>query len=439
VRLAINVIEDITELKRAEQGQRFLAEAGRVLASSLDYHETLAAVARLAVPGIADWCAVDVLAGGGLQRLAMAHADPAKVESVREVAERYPPDPAAPGGAFGVLRSGRSEVYATIPDELLATAARDDEHLALLRSIGMTSAMLVPMVVRGSAVGVITFVSAEAGHSFGDADLELAEHLASRAATAVENSQLYAARSAIARTLQASLLPPVLPDVPGFELAAVYRAAGEGAEVGGDFYDVFSTAADQWYVVVGDVCGKGAEAAAVTAMARYTIRAAAVRRRSPAAILRLLAEAMLRQESPEEAGRFCTIACLHLDLSETPARAVVACGGHPLPAILRADGSVEELGETGTLLGLVERPELQDRSGELRPGDTIVLYTDGLTEAGAPETVWTPADLASVLRRAAGLPPQRVIDEAVGAALGVHPEPRDDIAVLALRAVDTPD
>ena len=187
--------------------------------------------------------------------------------------------------------------------------------------------------------------------------------------------------------------------------------------------------------MVGDVCGKGAEAAAVTAMARYTIRAAAVRRRSPAAILRLLGEAMLRQESPELVGRFCTIACLHLDLSRTPARATVACGGHPLPAILRADGSVEELGAPGTLLGLVERPELHDRAGELRPGDTIVLYTDGLTEAGAPDA---GVGARRTSPRCCAAPPagtpQEIVDHAVREALGVQPAPRDDIAVVALRA-----
>ena len=434
VRLAINVIEDVTELKRAEQGQRFLAEAGRVLAGSLDYQETLAAVARLAVPGIADWCAVDVLVGGEVKRVATTHTDPRKVAEVLEIAERYPPDPSSPTGIHAVMRNGRSEVYGEISDEMLAGAAQDEEHLGLLRSIGMTSAMVVPMLAHGSVLGVITFVSAEAGHAFDDGDLELAESLASRAATAVENARLYAARSEIARTLQASLLPPALPEVPGFELAALYRSASEGTEVGGDFYDVFNTADDQWYAVVGDVCGKGAEAAAVTAMARYTIRAAAVRRRSPAAILRLLGEAMMRQESPELVGRFCTIACLHLDLSRTPARATVACGGHPLPAILRADGTVEELGAAGTLLGLVERPELHDRAGELRPGDTIVLYTDGLTEAGAPRQVWAPEDLAEVLRGAAGLAPQDVVEHAVRRALEGQPAPRDDIAVVALRA-----
>jgi serine phosphatase RsbU (regulator of sigma subunit)/PAS domain-containing protein len=434
VRLAINVIEDVTELKRAEQGQRFLAEAGRVLAGSLDYEETLAAVAQLAVPGIADWCAVDALAGGEIKRVATAHADPRKVAEVLEIAERYPSDPASSTGIHAVMRSRRSELWSEIPDEMLAAAAKDEEHLALLRSIGMTSAMVVPMLARETVVGVITFVSAETGHAFDAGDLELAESLASRAATAIENSRLYAARSAIARTLQASLLPPALPDVPGFELAALYHSASEGTEVGGDFYDVFNTAEDQWYAVVGDVCGKGAEAAAVTAMARYTIRAAAVRRRSPAAILRLLGEAMMRQESPELVGRFCTIACLHLDLSRTPARATVACGGHPPPAILRADGTVEELGVPGTLLGLVDRPELHDRAGELWPGDAIVLYTDGLTEAGAPHRVWGPEELAAVLRGAAGGTPQEIVDHAVGEALGSQSAPRDDIAVVALRA-----
>ena len=234
------------------------------------------------------------------------------------------------------------------------------------------------------------------------ADLELAESLASRAAAAVENSRLYQARSAIARTLQASLLPPALPDVPGFELAAAYRAAGEGFEVGGDFYDVFSTAEDQWYVVIGDVCGKGAEAAAVTAMARYTIRAAAVRRRSPAAILRLLGEAMMRQEDAR-AGAGASArspACTSTSRARRPAprspAAGIRCRRSCAPT-----GAVEELGVPGTLLGLVERPELQDSSGELHAGDTVVLYTDGLTEAGAPEHVLGPAELGDAAARRA--------------------------------------
>src|SRR5204862_7468052 len=160
------------------------------------------------------------------------------------------------------------------------------------------------------------------------------------------------------------------------EIAAAYRPAGAGLEVGGDFYDVFSTGEDQWYAVVGDACGKGAEAAAVTALARYTIRAAAVRRRSPSAILRWLSDAMVQQS--DDNRRFCTIACAHFDLSRSPARVTVACGGHPLPVAVRADGTTEEVGVPGTLLGLVSQPVLQDAAAELGSGDTLVLYTDGL-------------------------------------------------------------
>ena len=298
----------------------------------------------------------------------------------------------------------------------------------------MTSAMVVPMVARGTVVGVITFVSAETGRAFDAGDLELAESLASRAATAIENSRLYAARSAIARTLQASLLPPALPDVPGFELAALYHSASEGTEVGGDFYDVFNTAEDQWYAVVGDVCGKGAEAAAVTAMARYTIRAAAVRRRSPAAILRLLSEAMLRQESPDLVGRFCTIACLHLDLSRSPARATVACGGHPLPAILRADGTVEELGAEGTLLGLVDRPSCTTARASCGPATRSCSTRTGSPRPARPSGCGRPRTSP----RSCAAPPagrrRRSWTTPCGEALGLQPAPRDDIAVVALRA-----
>jgi PAS domain S-box-containing protein len=432
VRLAINVIEDITELKRAEMSQRFLAEASRVLAGSLDYGETLRAVARLAVPQIADWCAVDLAAGEAIERVAVEHVDPARVQLARDVQERYPPDPRSGTGVYGVLERGASELYGEISDAMLERTARDPEHLELLRSVGLRSAMLVPMRLRDRVLGVVSFVSAESGRRFDEQDLVLAEDLALRAAAAVENARLYETATSIADTLQASLLPPVLPEIPAMEIAAAYRPAGHGLEVGGDFYDVFNTAEDQWYAVVGDVCGKGAEAAAVTALARYTIRAAAVRRRSPSAILRWLSDAMLQQGDAD--GRFCTIACAHLDVSRSPARVTVACGGHPLPLVVRADGATEELGTPGTLLGLVEHPELQDRTAELHEGDTLVLYTDGLTEAGAPEHVWEPEDLAATARGTAGGPPAAMVERLMTAAVGSVARARDDVAVLALRA-----
>ena len=437
VRLAINVIEDITDIKRAEHGHRFLADASRVLAGSLDYQQTLRAVARLAVPAVADWCAVDLAAGDGIERVAVAHVDPARVALAAELHERYPPDPRSPQGVFGVLRSGRSELHREIPDEILEQAARDPEHLEVLRSVGLRSAMLAPMTLRDRVLGVITFASAESGRRFDEHDLALAEDLALRAAAAVENARLYETASSISATLQASLLPPVLPELPGIEIAAAYRPAGTGLEVGGDFYDVFSTAEDQWYAVIGDVCGKGAEAAAVTALARYTIRAAAVRRRSPSAILRWLSDAMVQQQSGDAVGRFCTIACAHLDLGRSPPRVSVACGGHPLPLVVRADGTVEEIGTPGTLLGLVEQPDLQDRSTELGAGDTLLLYTDGLTEAGAPGRVWEPEELATTASASAGVPVEMMVNRILDAAIGSLPAARDDIALLALRATET--
>ena len=342
MRLAINVIEDITELKRSEEAQRFLAEASRRLAcASLDYELTLAAVAEMAVPELADTCT-----------LVLADAD------------------AVPAEALEVLRTG-------------------------VASLGPTR-LVVPMMASGRVLGALTFESH--ARTFDTQDVLVAEDFALRAGAAVENARLYRAASEIARALQTSLLPPVLPDIPGAKLAAAYHPAGQGLEVGGDFYDVFSTREGQWYLVIGDVCGKGAEAAAVTALTRYTIRSAAARERSPAAILRWVDEAMLTQNGA--GGRFCTVACVHVDVSGPVAQATVACGGHPLAVVRRADGQVELFGTPGTLLGLLGDVELPEASTELRPGDSLVLYTDGLTEARAPLHTWSEDELMAAVRGA---------------------------------------
>ena len=179
-------------MRRSEQAQRFLAEASNVLSSSLNYRETLSSVARLAVPTLADWCAVDVLEQDGLlERLAVEHPDPRKVLLAYELEEHYPPEAEEPGGVRGVLREGRPAFYPEITDEMLEATARDEEHLRLLREIGFTSVILVPMIAHGRALGVVTLVSAELGRRYGEADLRLAEELARRAALAVDNARLY--------------------------------------------------------------------------------------------------------------------------------------------------------------------------------------------------------------------------------------------------------
>jgi signal transduction histidine kinase/CheY-like chemotaxis protein len=181
-----------TEAEDAERRASYLGEASRVLASTLDYQKTLAQVAQLSVPNLADWCAVDMVGeGGSLVRLAVAHSDPAKVAWAHELQQRYPVDMDAPQGVPNVLRTGQSELYSDIPEEMLVAAAIDDEHLRIMREIGFTSAMIVPLSVHGRTLGAITFVSTESGRRYGPTDLAFAEDLARRAATAIDNARLY--------------------------------------------------------------------------------------------------------------------------------------------------------------------------------------------------------------------------------------------------------
>ena len=183
---------DIDDQKRTEGALRFLSEADAVLASSLDYEQTLASFARLAVPRLADWCAVDMLReDSSLQRLAVEHVDPSKVELARELEQRYPTAPGDPEGAPKVVRTGRAELYAEITDELLTAAARDAEHLRLLRELGLKSALVLPLAVRGRTLGAITLIMAESDRRYGARDLALAEDLARRAAAAIDNARLY--------------------------------------------------------------------------------------------------------------------------------------------------------------------------------------------------------------------------------------------------------
>jgi PAS domain S-box-containing protein len=435
VTMAINVIEDITTHKRAELAQRFLARSGEVLSSSLNPDELLAEVAHLAVPEVADWCAVDLAAPGeALERKALAHVDPQVLHRATQLSERYPSDPDSPAGVHQVIRSGQAELYPEIPDELLRESAVDDEHYTELKAIGMRSVIIVPMTTRGRTLGAITLVSGQSGRRFDEQDVELAQELARRCATAVDNARLYMERSYIARTLQQSLLPVELPDIPGVETAARFRPTGEGNEVGGDFYDMFETGASGWAVVMGDVCGKGPDAAAVTALARYTIRAAAMRERLPSRSLAVLNEALLRQRDDR---RFCTVAYAYLEKLDRGARMGVSTGGHPLPLLLRVDGSVEAVGAPGTLLGVVHDPDLEDRAVTLEPGDAVVFYTDGVIEnRPSSKGVLDERRLVELVATCAGEGADGIaakVEEA--AVLSQDGRPRDDIAVLVLRVV----
>jgi PAS domain S-box-containing protein len=430
--MAINVIEDITAHKRAELAQRFLAESSAILGSSLDPDDLMRQVAATTVPVIADSCVVDLLAAnGGVDRVAVAHADPRMHARLSELAIRYPPDPDAVRGAPKVLRTGTAELYDELPDAVLREVAVDEGHHDLLRELRLRSAMIVPMIARGRTVGALSFATGPSGRRFDEHDLELAEELARRCATAIDNARLYRERAYIARTLQQSLLPIELPDIPGIEAAARFRPTGEGSEVGGDFYDIFKSGGRGWTVVIGDVCGKGPDAAAVTALARYTLRAAAMSQRVPSRSLSVLNEALLRQRDDR---RFCTVAYAYLEVLDGGARVGLATGGHPLPLLLRSDGSVEPIGAPGTLLGVVPDPQLEDRAISLSPGDAIVFYTDGVVDGRICEDMLDEARLAALVSSCAGRGADAIAAAVEEAALRSHNGgPRDDIAVLVLR------
>ncbi len=384
-RVKLLQLEQETRLRvqQAERQASFLAEAQSVLSSSLDYATTLQSLATISVPYMGDWCVVDVLSQDGkLVRLAVASASQDN-ELLVEAMRRYPPQPDPGVGSLRTATSGESQLLREVGEDFLDTISHDGDHLGVLREIGMRSMMIVPLRARERVLGSIIFMSAESGRLFDEDDLALAEDLASRAAIAVDNARLYGERSYIAATLQQALMPDNLPDVPGVELAARYLAAGEGTEVGGDFYDIYRAGESTWGLAIGDVRGKGPRAAAVTALARYTLRTASLSETSPSRILETLNEAMLRQRSDD---RFCTVAYASIEPSALGGVSMkLGVGGHPLPLLLRADGSVERVGSPGTLIGLVPDPDIIDVDVTLRPGEALVLYTDGVSEARSNE------------------------------------------------------
>jgi PAS domain S-box-containing protein len=430
---AVNVFENITEVKRAQLAESFMAEASRVLASSMDYGETLQRVARLAVPQIADWCAVDLVGErGGIERVAVHHADPAKLVLAQRLDSVYRPKLEDPAGVPEVIRTGQPLIVTDIRPEALAAYAHGPEHLELLRAIEARAVIIVPMVGATGPIGAITLVSSESIRRLSPGDLALAVRLGRRAGTAVENARLYTERSRIAHTLQQALLPESLPRIPGAELDARYCAAGELNEVGGDFYDVFEHGAEQWMLVIGDVCGKGPRAAGVTALARHTLRAASMGGRSPAGMLEMLHQALRRQPPGAD---LCTVCLVTIEHAAEHLRLTVALAGHPPPLLIGADGETAPIGRPGTLLGVVDPIDISESTAELHPGQTLLLYTDGVPDAGRAGTQLGEHGLIELCRQAPSLTLggllERIEHTALERAAGML---RDDLALLALRA-----
>ena len=406
------VVRDVTARRRAEAERErllarsaLLAEASALFDQSLDEERTLRSVAELCVRDLADTCVVVLGAypGPARRRVAVAR-DPGRERAL-----------AADAALDGLT------------DDAVATVMRTGVPFAGERRV------VVPLSARGRALGALAagFDALEPDRR--DEALALLEDLGRRAALALDNARLYEERSAVASTLQRSLLPPDLPRIPGAQLAARYRASGEGIELGGDFYDCFATGAGDWALVIGDVCGKGAEAAAITALARYTLRASVLHSRRPSQVLAELNEALLRQGLDY---RFCT--ALYASVTPRPdgCDVVVATGGHPLPLVLRADGTVEQAGAPGTLLGIVREPQISEERVRLGDGDALVLYTDGVVEASPSDGALAPERLAELLRSCRGRDAGAIAEEVERKALEVQDgRLRDDVAVVVLRSV----
>ena len=453
------MVEDISERKKTEEERdlllvreqlaraeavearrrlALLAAAGPALSASLDYEKTLEGITRLLVPELADWCLLDIVEdNGSLNQLAAAHAEEEKENLLSRLREHRQFGEGDPGSTAEVLRTGQSVLLPDLPYPTFYERALEGEHLEIILRLGPRSLMCVPLVARGRTIGAITLVSSNPDRRYDEEDLLLVEDLAYRCALAADNARLYRDRSEIARVLQRSLLPPHLPEIPGVDVGAEYLPVGEANDVGGDFYDLINTVEDGWLCAIGDVRGKGVEAASVTALARYTIRAVTLKNDRPSEVLAALNEAMLRQ-LPED--RFCTAACVRLEPKDGSAgvRVDVSRAGHPPPLLLHSDGTVVEVGCSGRVLGVFPDAELSDTSLRLMPGEALVLYTDGVTEARSPDgEFFGEGRLRQLLSSCAGCDAvtlaARIKDIVLDFQEGY---PRDDLAVLVLRARD---
>jgi serine phosphatase RsbU (regulator of sigma subunit) len=390
------------------------------------------AIADLAVPSLADMCTIDLLGEDGAISDTVAAAEREQVV-IRLEALRIG-RPLDLEGGHPVARAIRSRAPvvadALLDAHTLDQIAPEPEARAFFLWSDHDSAVALPLVARGRLLGALSFFYRRNGRRYDPELLALMGDLADRAAMALDNANMYAARTQLARTLQRSLLPERLPALDNLALSSAYHPVGEESEVGGDFYDVFTTPTGCW-LVVGDVCGKGPEAAAVTALVRHSIRAFAFVRSSPAQVLGAVNEVMLGHALSQ---RFATAVVARMDLKSTPIRAVIAGAGHPPPLLLAADGSVGCPAVRGMMLGVRPGSNVLDLRLELQQGSTLVLYTDGLLDAGAPRRALTPSELCGLLVDHVGCAPQSLVQKLERLALSSGAgRLRDDVAIVAAR------
>ena len=392
-------------VERSEFVGRLLGETAEALASAPSYDAALKALSEAVAPQLADWCSVGVPADDGrIERLATAYDDPEMEELDWRLREGIEARPGQRIWMEDVLRTAKP-----VTAELLAGPAPG-------------WVLLEPIRAGSKAIGVLTLVNRADRRAFTSDEIRLARAVADRAGVAILNTKLASERAAIVETLQRALQPPILPEVSGWSMAAMYRPAGEVMRAGGDFYDVFEGRRG-WFVVLGDIEGHGADAAALTSMVRYTVRTAAMIDGDVLQAFRILNRQLRARERP----KLCSIVCLTLG---PDTEATVVSAGHPLPMLVSA-GVPREVGLPGSLLGALEEPQWSRVRFEVGYGDELAVYTDGVIEARRDGDRFGRERLASLLAPAGGPADvvQRVGDAIESFAETVH----DDAAMLILR------
>lgn len=421
------VARDVTRRNQAERRVSMLVEAGRRLTGAQDLRGAVASLGEIALPLLGDYAVVDLAQpDGSLRPLSASHADRRREALVRELLRS-----SLPAEMARQVMAGRV-ILQQAPSELLRGGApRDAEHRRALRRLRPQALICVPLAARGRVLGALTLARTSRGSTYSEEELAIAEELARNAGLCLDNARLYEMQSEIAHTLQRSLLPAQLPQIPGVEVACCYHAAGELNQVGGDFYDLFPAAGGSWVALIGDVVGKGPAAAAVTAVVRHTVRAAAHLTHWPRRMLELANTAVLQEPGGDA---FCTALCVRLTPRPQGLLARGTSAGHLPPLVLRAGGKVEVLECPGLLVGLQPEPELSEWTVDLGPGDTLVLYTDGVTEARLEGRLFGEERLHDLLSGCGALPAAEVVARVERAVLEFQKHsPADDIAVLALR------
>lgn len=431
------------ELERLRRGSlSFLVEASDLLAGTLDRDQTLALMAQMTVPTLATWCAVYTIADQASDPYLsyVLHEDEELIDGIKSLLSKIaPPDPvptpgarvwAAPAEAAhqAALRTSMRSLGLGEPTRRVSSGI--GPTLATASAVGGETVVL-PLVARNRVIGMLTLGKPTDEH-FRQEILELAEDLSRRAALALDNARLYSERTAISQSLQRSLLPPDLPHIEGVEVEVIYRAAGEGNEVGGDFYDLFPIRDGVYGFAIGDVCGTGPEAAAVTGLARHALRLLAREGFGGPAVLERLNSAIL-----DEGARSRFLTLLYGELwpqEDGSAELKVVCAGHPLPLRLRQDGTVEPAAEPQPLLGVMEDLELYEQTVTLDPGDVLLCVTDGVTERREGTRMLGDDGLTDVLTTCTGLTAGAVAARIMRAVERFASDaPSDDMAILAMR------